>query len=256
MMKRLIILLLCCFWSLSIFAQWEQIEGKAQTIDVGPEGTVWCLGWNKVNGGYTIHRWTGSQWENIEGGAVRLDVGPNGNPWVVNEYGEIFKWTGSTWQLMPGQATDISIGANGTVWCLGTGKANGGYEIFRWNGAAWEKMDGAAVRIDVDRRGYPWAVNEYAQVYSWTGSGWQFRPEHKGKEITVDYDGTVWYLGTNGVPGGYSIYKLMGAQKAKIEGGLVNISTSAGQKGYIWGTNSEGTIFRQRKPSVTVCVTD
>ena len=61
---------------------------------------------------------TPSSWDQVDGGAIAIAVGPDGQPWIVNKQGTIFRRTKTntgyvdgTWQVVPGQAGDIAIGA-------------------------------------------------------------------------------------------------------------------------------------------------
>jgi hypothetical protein len=64
-------------------------------------------------------------WEQVDGAAVSIGVGPDGQPWIVNQQGSIFRRTkGATgyvdggWQVVPGVAGQVSLGADGSVWIV------------------------------------------------------------------------------------------------------------------------------------------
>jgi hypothetical protein len=73
---------------------WHKMPGGGTDIGIGGDGTVWVIGTDSQNGGYGIHKLTGSHgWRKVDGGAIRIAVEPNGNPWVVNDDGNIYKFT-------------------------------------------------------------------------------------------------------------------------------------------------------------------
>lgn len=130
--------------------QWEHVPGKATDIGIGPDGSVFVLGINQIQGNYEIYHWNGSGWDLFPGRGIRIDVDASGNPWVVNSAGNIYRWTGTKWELLPGLATDISIGKV-TAWVTGTDNVSGGHGIYRWNSQSrnWNRTPGGAVAISV-----------------------------------------------------------------------------------------------------------
>ncbi|WP_457575620.1 PGAP1-like alpha/beta domain-containing protein [Desulfomarina sp.] len=129
---------------------WEHVPGKATDIGIGPEGSVFVLGVNRVQGGYGIYHWNGSGWDQYPGGGIRIDVDSSGNPWLVNIDGNILRWKDTGWELLPGKASDISIGGK-TAWIIGVENITGGHGIYRWNDQlrTWKKVPGAAAAISV-----------------------------------------------------------------------------------------------------------
>lgn len=222
-------------------AQWMQVGGQATDIGVGADNNVWCVGWDNVPGGHSIHRWNGAYWEQKHGGAVRIDVDPNGNAWCVNNEGLIFYWNGNDWVNVGGQARDVGIGANGTVWVIGWDAVPGGFSIHRWNGSYWEKKHGGAIRIDVDANGNAWCVNDKGLIFYWNGNDW-VNVGGQARDIGIGSSGQVWIVGWTVVGQNYTVHRWTGSYWANETGGLVNISAS---RGYIWGINSAGEIFRR-----------
>jgi len=203
-------------------SNWRQMPGLAKDVGVGANGSVWVVGTDAVPGGYGIYQWNGSAWVKRPGGAVRIDVDPQGTPWVVSSLGNVFRWEGNAWRVMPGLARDIGIGGDGSVWIVGTDKVPGGYGIYRWSGSNWSRVDGGAVRIDVGPAGLPWVVNESGQIYHRQGAGWKLLAG-RARDIGVGAAGS-WVIGTNPVPGGYGIFRWIGAAWAAVPGGAVEIS--------------------------------
>lgn len=227
---------LCC--SLA-HAQWQLMPGLASDIGVGSRGEVWVTGIDNVPGGHSIYRWTGTDWQIGPGGAARIDVDPQGTPWVVNSSGSIFRLERGSWRQLPGLARDIGIGANGAVWVIGVTPAPGGYAIHRWNGNDWDLVPGGAVRIDVDPQGNPWVVNDRGEVLRWSRNGrWQ-RLAGRGTAVSIASNGTAWLLGTDRVPGGYSIHRWNGQSWRRVGGGAVALAAGP----VPWLVNSDGQVF-------------
>lgn len=221
-------------------AQWQQLPGRAADIGIGARDAAWAIGVESVEGGHPIFRWTGRDWERVPGGAVRLDVDPQGRPWVINAAGEILRLDGTGWRRLPGLARDIGIGASGAVWAIGVNAAPGGYAIYRWTGSDWDLVSGGGVRIDVDARGTPWIVNDRGEVLRRRSNGeWDLLPG-SGTAVTIASNGTAWLLGTDRVPGGFSIHRWTGRAWQPVPGGAVALS--AGQ--VPWLVDSEGNVFR------------
>lgn len=232
-----ILLSLC---STVALAQWQLLPGLATDIGVGARGDAWVVGIDRVEGGHSVYRWVGNDWQIVPGGAVRIDVDPQGTPWVVNSEGHIFRAGAESWQRLPGIARDIGIGADGSVWVIGITPTAGGFTIHRWNGRDWDVVPGGAVRIDVDPSGNPWVVNDAGGIFRWTPSGqWQRLPG-QATAVTIATNGTAWILGTDRVPGGFSIHRWTGQNWRRVNGGAVALSAGAAP----WLVNSDQQIFR------------
>lgn len=236
-MKKLIVSMVLCFSALSLFAQWERIPGEGFDVGVSPNGTTWLIG-----SGHSIHRWNGRAWDRMSGEASRIDVDGSHNAWVVNEAGEIHRWTGSDWSPVAGSASDIGAGGN-AIWAVGRTPVVGGFNIMRWNNGSWQNIPGGAVRIDVNQAGQAWVVNNAGDAFRWNGTTWVGARGKQGRDISVGSDGSVWMLGWDNVGSGYPIYRLINSTWTLVDGALENIS--AGPSGVIWGTNSQGNIWRK-----------
>ena len=240
MKARLLVGALFSLCSTVVLAQWQLMPGLATDIGVGARGDAWAVGIDQVDGGHSIYRWTGNAWQIVPGGAVRIDVDPQGTPWVVNRDGHILRAGAGGWQRLPGLARDIGIGANGSVWAIGVTPTAGGFTIHRWNGGNWDLIPGGAVRIDVEPSGNPWVVNDAGDILRRTPSGeWQRFPG-SATAVTVATDGTVWVLGTDPVPGGFSIQRWTGQNWRRVNGGALALSAGATP----WLVNSNNQIYR------------
>ncbi|MEO8186503.1 MAG: tectonin domain-containing protein [Burkholderiaceae bacterium] len=231
---------LLSLFSTLVFAQWELLPGLATDIGVGARGDAMAVGVDRVEGGHSLYRWVGSDWQIVSGGAVRVEVDPQGNPWVVNSAGQILRAGTAGWQQLPGLASDIGIGANGSVWVVGVTPAPGGFTIHRWNGRDWDLVPGGAVRIDVDPRGNPWVVNDAGNILRRTTNGQWQRLAGNATAVTLTTDGTAWMLGSDRVPGGYSIQRWNGQRWRRVNGGGVALSAGTAP----WLINSDNQIFR------------
>ena len=232
--------ILLSLYSTIVLAQWQLLPGLATDIGVGARGEAWVVGIDQVEGGHSIYRWSGSNWQIVPGGAVRIDVDPQGTPWVVNSEGQIFRAGAGGWQRMPGLASDIGIGADGSVWVVGITPTAGGFTIHRWNGRDWDLVPGGAVSIDVDPRGIPWVVNDRGEIFRRAATGeWQRLPG-SATAVTVAADGTPWVLGSDRVPGGFSVQRWTGKGWRRVNGGGVAMSAATTP----WLVNSDNQIFR------------
>lgn len=148
----------------SDFNNWTAIGNhvNAQDIGVGPNGEVWVVGKENLNGGWRIFKLNGSTFEEVGGLATRISVDTNGNPWVVNENGAVFRRENNEWIHIPGvSAKDIGAGI-GAIWV--TDKEDG---IYKWipstNG--WKQIDGLAQHITAGKNGLPLVVNTTNEIY-------------------------------------------------------------------------------------------
>ncbi|HZA96563.1 MAG TPA: tectonin domain-containing protein, partial [Burkholderiaceae bacterium] len=88
----------------------------------------------------------------------------------------------------------------------------------------------------------PWVVNDAGDILRRTPGGqWQRLPG-RATAVTVATDGTAWILGTNRLPGGYSIHRWSGDRWRRVNGGGVAISAGP----MSWLVNSDNQIFRWR----------
>lgn len=205
------------------FLGWMDTGGKAHTIAVGADGTVWVLSFNKVGaaGDSGLHRWDprNRAWKvHPIGGGVQLAVDPAGNPWVINTAGDISKWTGEGWDRLPGKGKAIGIGADGTVWVIGMNPVGSGdFGLHRWDARSrtWKPLSSTGgVTVAVDPKGNPWVVNAEGDIARWTGSTWERLPG-KAKSIGIGAEGTAWILGSNPVGhGDYGLHRWNAQTKA------------------------------------------
>lgn len=143
------------------------------------------------------------------------------------------------WDQLPGGATDIGIGGN-HAWVIGSDSVPGGYGIHHYDAdQRWKTIQGGAVAIAVDSRGNPWVVNAQGAIFRYQG-GWQELPG-SATDIGIGGD-SVWVLGSDPVPGGYSIHHWNGSGWDRIEGGAKRITVDP--QGNPWIANVKGEIFR------------
>jgi hypothetical protein len=70
--------------------RWERLPGSGTAVTVDAAGNAWLLGTDRVDGGHSVHRWSGGGWQRVPGGAVALSAGQE--PWAVNADGAIYRW--------------------------------------------------------------------------------------------------------------------------------------------------------------------
>lgn len=225
-------------------AEWQQIQGNAQDIGVGADGSVWIVGTDKNKDGFSIFRWTGIGWEKTPGEVVNISVGSIDHVWVLNKKNQIYRRTGNKWQQIPGSARDIGVGSDGSVWVVSTDKTSGGYTIYQWNGIAWTKMPGGAVRIAVGSVDNVWVVTENEEIFHWVGNSW-YRMPGSAKDIGVGADGSVWIIGTKVAKKGFGNNILTWAKNGWEEQSLLSgTRISIGNSDHIWMTDSRNNIWQ------------
>jgi streptogramin lyase len=96
----------------------------------------------------------------------------------------------------------------------------------------------------VDPNGNPWICNNVGRIFHWdpsTGKFVSLPPSGLASDVAVGADGTLWILGTNSVPGGYSIFKYTGSSWHNVAGGAVDISVDS--NGASWIANNVGILY-------------
>jgi hypothetical protein len=176
--------------------------GCATDIGGGPDGSVWILGCNSVDGGHSIFKLTGSPfqpftnpWTTIPGGGLTVDVDSTGRAWVANDTANIFRSktaNGGGWEVMPGLGIHLGIGGKvdsfrgSTVypWVIGTNVVeffDRSIHVFTQQTAVantaaggdnsvpgvrgWFAIEGGAVRVSADTTGRPWVVTASGDIY-------------------------------------------------------------------------------------------
>jgi hypothetical protein len=71
---------------------WERLPGSGTAVTIDRSGTAWLLGTDRVDGGYSVHRWTGRDWRRVPGGAAAIAAGQT--VWLVNDQGSVFRQQG------------------------------------------------------------------------------------------------------------------------------------------------------------------
>jgi hypothetical protein len=224
---------------------WAALPGSAQDIGVGANCQAWVIGTNAVPGGGGVFFLDRKRnWVGFSGGGVRITVQSQGFPRMINNANGIFRLLPNVaWQQLPGAGTDI--GSGGALWVVGTNPVPGGFGTYFLDSTSnWVGVDGGAVRIAVGPDGLPWIVNSAGNIFHRVNNNtaWQALPG-TAQDIGVGADGTPWIIGTNGVPGGFGIYRWDGSSWIGIEGGGVQISV--GGDGLPWIVNSAGSIFER-----------
>jgi hypothetical protein len=128
------------------------------------------------------------------------------------------------------------------AWAIGTSAVPGGGSVLRWDGTAWTTVPGGGAQVAVGPDGQPWMVNEAGAIFRRVGDAWQTLPG-SARDIGVGADGSVWIIGTNAVPGGYSVQQFTGSGWTALPGGGVRIAV--GPDGQPWIVNDAGTIYRR-----------
>jgi peptidoglycan hydrolase-like protein with peptidoglycan-binding domain len=111
---------------------WAQRPGLANDIGIGFDGSVWVIGLNPIGTNFGIFKFNGTDWDQSDGFALRIAVGPGGEPWVVNSQGQIYRRTSNSpfsgsWTQLLGNVypfVDLGIGPGNFGWTVAN--SNGG----------------------------------------------------------------------------------------------------------------------------------
>jgi hypothetical protein len=146
---------------------------------------------------------------------------------------------GCTWASRGMDAKDIGLGVDGSAWAIGSKLVAGGFDILRWNGSQWLTLPGGAVRISASSANSAWVVNSANVIFELVSNTWVQRPG-AAQDIAACAD-SVWAIGTNPVPGGFSIIRWDGSNWGQLRGGAVRIAARSARIHFAdraFGTNS------------------
>jgi hypothetical protein len=238
---------LTCFFMFSLVVSasafaWKKLPGAATDIAISPEGTVFILGTNQVEGGYAIYRWTGRDWARMTGGGVAIAAGLHNSVWIVDNQSHIFRYVSGGWQKMSGEASDIAAGADGSVYIIGKEYCSTGYKIFRFVAPyGWAKLTGCGEKIAVSSQGTPWVTNSYNEIYRYDGHGRWTKLSGLATELAPVSDSNIWVAGASSCSGGYKIYHYIEGNWTQLPGCADKIAVAP--NGVIWVVNDSGEIF-------------
>ena len=156
-----------------------------QVEDVSMGGlTIWALGGNENDDGYSVYRWSFSvnAWQLIMGRyGIRISVRWDGNAVICDNQRNIYQYTGgSNWVPIYGKsATDVACG-DGDLFVVGTDS-----NVWKWQqGTSWTNWGGGGnvYRIDYDDN-VVWAINYQLDVVkTYYPNAWQY------------HSGQPWYI--------------------------------------------------------------
>jgi len=108
----------------------------------------------------------------------------------------------------------------------------------RYEASTWNREDSRDSRDSRDPRFS--SNNEVAP----SDKAWELLAG-SGRDIGVGNDGSVWLIGADKTPGGYSIFNRSRNQWNRVDGGAVRIDVDG--MGNPWIVNSDGVIFRRER---------
>jgi hypothetical protein len=225
-------------------ARWQPLDGRAQEIAAGADGSLWCLGMDQLpTGGFSIHRWNGGGWDRCDGAALKITVDSNGRPSIVTAENRIFRRGVDCWQELPGLAQEIAAGPQDSLWRVGLpSSATGDGAIHVWNGTVWNDVGRSAAKIAVDREGQPWIVDSTGMISRRRSTGWERLPG-VARDIACGGGGSVWCLSAVQRPtGGHTIHRWNGADWDHVPGTAIRITVG---HGCVWVVTPENKICQK-----------
>jgi pathogenesis-related protein 1 len=194
-------------------------------VSVGTGGEVWG-----IDPDYdSAYRWNGVLWEEVQGPKLRqLSVNVH-EVWGVNAAEDLVRWNGSAWENLYSSESHliyiayVSLGVDGTKWgILRLPPAAGQSDTYTWISPiipAWlegdqqsaefrlpllpnqrfESRDGHPKRIWFVNENRGWAITDNAQLFQWTGGGWQQPFDGNYIDVAQADNGQLWRLTSDGM---------------------------------------------------------
>jgi pathogenesis-related protein 1 len=210
-------------WNLSQ-SKFVRMPGiSLKQVSVGTEGEVFG-----VDPDDNAYRWNGLLWEQLQGEKLRqLSVNLH-EAWGVNASDDLFRWSGSAWEnLYDGSSTltyiaYVSLGVDGSKWAILHLPSSAGIpDTYTWISAIipeWleghqqpvesrlpllpneslDSIDGHPKRIWVVDGNHGWAINDNAQLFQWSGGGWQQPFDGNYVDVAEGVNGQLWRLTSDG----------------------------------------------------------
>jgi subtilase family serine protease len=209
----------------------------AQSLSIGPDGTVWLIGGFSTSNLTNIYKYSGGALRQVAGSATQIAVDSNGAPWVVNGAQSIYHWNGSSFVQVAGSAEAIATGPNGSMWVIGTDSG-----IYEYTSSGFVQAAGSATKIAVDQNGYPWVVNGANQIYRFTSLTANTQVAGSASAIAIGLNGGVWCLGIDAGGHGHSVYHWNGSAFVQVPGQATQLAVD--QNGAAWVINSANLVYR------------
>jgi virginiamycin B lyase len=141
------------------------------------------------------------------------------------------------WQLLAGSGgRDIAVALDGTAYLT---NVNGVIYKMEPLKTSWQQLSGSGgVRIAANANRVC-LINVNGSIYELFGSTWRQMPGSGGKDITINSDGKIWLVNSNG-----TIYRYNdNLSKWEVMPGSGGVRIAAGSN-MVWLINSNGTIYR------------
>ena len=152
---------------------------------------------------------------------------PTSNLWGVNSQHQIWHLDNAQWNQVQGPSgavvTQASAASDGTVWALDQ-NAN----IYSYTGSGWQQMTGQFTQVSVGSAANIWGVHN-GFIYQWNGSGFVLIPG-EASQVSVGADGTVWALNQG------NIWSYSGSGWSQVQGQLTQVSVGSATN--VWGVNA------------------
>jgi len=146
-----------------------------------------------------------------------------------------------------GLATEIGVSSNGKVAIIGSGPCDvSGCGVYAYEEPNWTAMPGRAIRVAVDPSGNPWVINQFHEIYQWSG-GQFHRVSGGATDISIGADGSIFIIGTGPCNNsGCTVYELKDSKWNPYPGSGVRLAVDP--TGHPWVVNQEGEIYQWLSP--------
>lgn len=189
---------------------------------------------------------SGMSWNQQNGQAVRIAVGPDGTSWVVNSIGNLYKLSNGSWQLVrSGDTADVAVGVNATVAIALDGAANETILYSTNGGTTWTSTGGQGTAVAVDSVGHIWAVatNTPGDLDVYNFSTWQKVRSGDTQDVSVGGNGEIAISLIDGLDDTI-LYSTDGARTWSSTAGGQGTAVSVDSAGHVWtvALNSPGDV--------------
>jgi hypothetical protein len=233
--KSAMLFILCLFFAVPGYAQWNSLGTNTQDVAVSNKATY------AIRNDKSIWRYDGEHWTLMPGNgrALAITTSKNDDLWVIGTDNAIYRFSGGNWIQAPGggRGKDIAVDAQGIPWVLGTDDG-----IYSLHGSTWVQYPGGGrgTAISISPDGTPFVVGTDHGIYRGTGSGWvQLPGGGLALDIAVDGSGHLWVIGTD-----QAVYTHDGTRWTEMPGGGRGTRISIASPGHPVVVGQDSAVWR------------